>query len=325
MGVYKYTPEQIDYALVAAERGDWAELARDFNFVFATQATPEALRHMVYREQRRRREAGSPAPRKRKKGSEPNFQPRTDVTADLKRVLFVPDTHVPYHDQRAWALLMHFAREWKPHIIVLLGDFADFYAVSAHDKNPLRVRSLAEEVRQVREALDELESLGAERLVYVQGNHEQRLERYLMTKAPELFDSVTCPGVLNLDLSKWEWVPYREHARIGKIFVTHDTGTAGATAHQKSQADFQDNVVIGHTHRMAYSIHGSAHGVPHVAAMFGWLGDRLQTDYMHSIKAARDWALGFGIGYMQPSGVMHLTPVPLVDYTCVVDGRFYRG
>lgn len=242
----------------------------------------------------------------------------------MERILFIPDTHIPYHDQRAWKLLLKVASSWKPDIIAILGDFADFYSVSSHDKDPGREASLFSEVKQVRLALDQLEALRAKRQIYIQGNHEQRLERYLMTKAPELFSSVTCRGVLNLS-KQWEWVPYREYTNIGKVFLTHDTGTAGTTAHQKAQADFQNNVVIGHTHRMALSIHGSARGEAHVAAMFGWLGDASQADYMHSIKAKRDWALGFGIGHKRQNGTVYLSAIPLVGYTCVVDGVLFHG
>jgi hypothetical protein len=87
---------------------------------------------------------------------------------------------------------------------------------------------------------------------------------------------------------------------------------------------FQHNIVIGHTHRLGYAVEGNAQGERHVTAMFGWLGDVEQIDYMHRVKAIKDWSLGFGIGYLEPkTGTVYLVPIPIVNYTCVVEGKLY--
>lgn len=241
------------------------------------------------------------------------------MSKQLLKVLFVPDVHRPYHDEKAWQLLLKAGRAFKPDTLVVLGDFADFYCVSSHDKDPRRVRDLESEVTDVKVGLKELEGLGARRRIFISGNHEDRLSRYLMTKAPELFDTVKIPNVLNL--KGWEYVPYKAHVCVGKLNITHDTGRAGRTANLQSLDDFQDNVVIGHTHRIGYAVSGNAKGRPHVGAMFGWLGDVGQVDYMHRVKANRDWALGFGIGYLEPTGNIHLVPVPIVDYRVCLEGK----
>lgn len=239
----------------------------------------------------------------------------------LKNVLIIPDCHFPYEDKKAWKLLLKTAKEFKPDIIAVLGDFADFYCVSSHDKSPEREDQLITEVKAVNVALDQLDAIGAAEKIFVAGNHEDRLDRYLKTKAPELYSLVKAKQLFNLDQRGWKYIPYKSHGRIGKLYLTHDTGTAGAVAHSKALSDFQDNIVIGHTHRMAYSVVGTAKGVPHVGAMFGWLGDVKQVDYMHSVKANRDWALGFGIGYLQPNGNVHLVPMTMVDYSVVLNGK----
>jgi predicted phosphodiesterase len=239
-----------------------------------------------------------------------------------ERVLIIPDCHHPYHDKKAWALLLKAARVFKPDIIIILGDFADFYAVSSHSKNPNRVRNLEAEVAAVNDALDELDTIGAARKVFVSGNHCDRLERYLMDRAPELFNMVSVRDLFELPKRGWSFVPYKRHAKIGHLYVTHDTNRAGRYAHYQSQADFGGaNVVIGHTHRLGYMVEGSAQGQPHVSAMFGWLGDFDQVDYMHQVRARRDWSHGFGLGYLQPDGCVHLTPVPIINGKVVIEGE----
>ena len=245
----------------------------------------------------------------------------------LKKLAFVPDTHVPYHDERAFKLFLKSMKAFKPHALIIGGDFADFYSVSSHDKNPTRVSSLQEEVEQVNIALDRLDALGIKEKYFVEGNHEWRLQRYLQTKAPELFEMshITIPALFELKERGYKFTPYKQHLKVGKLYVTHDTGTAGKFAHYKSQADFEDNVVINHTHRLGYTVVGNAKGKPHVGAMFGWLGDPAQVDYMHNIKAMRDWAQGFGIGYMEPNGNVHLRPVPIIDYKVIIEGKLIKG
>lgn len=233
----------------------------------------------------------------------------------------MPDCHVPYEDKAAFALMLEAGRRLKPDTVVLLGDFADFYSVSSHSKNPERASDLAFEVDKVKERLRELKKLGARRHIYIEGNHEDRLSRYLCDRAPELFGSVKLAEVLGLQELGFEFVPYRKAVRVGKLHLTHDVGNAGPQAHAKASNLYGGNVVIGHTHRLAYAVQGDAQGDAHVAAMFGWLGDRAQVDYLHAVQAAQ-WAHGFGVGYLEPeSGVVHVVPVPIVRGRCVVEGQ----
>ncbi len=246
----------------------------------------------------------------------------------LTKQLWIPDAHVPNENKRAFRLVERVARGLgKFDEVIIGGDFGDFEAAADHpNKDPRRETILQREVEAVQAAIARVETWAKPnaRLVYVCGNHEWRLDRLIYNSAPALAGMLDIPDVLGLS-DRWEFVPYKDHIRIGKIYVTHDTGKAGAMAHIQALADFQDNTVIGHTHRLAYSVVGNAKGQAKVAAMFGWLGDAEKADYMHRIKARRDWALGFGIGYRRPDGVTYLQPVPIVGYTCVVEGKLYRG
>lgn len=244
--------------------------------------------------------------------------------SELKTILVVPDTHAPYHDQRAWELMMTVARDIKPNGIVCIGDLADFYSVSSHSKDPNRALRLDEELHVVGALLDELDSLKAERKIFIGGNHEDRLERYLRNVAPELYNLVSIPQVLKLEERAWEYVPYKESIQVGKVYFTHDVGTAGKYSVYRVMDAFQHSVVTGHTHRFMYLVEGDATGSRQVSVQFGWLGDVEQMDYMHKVKARRDWSLGFGIGYLDTdTEAIHFVPVPLVGYQCVVNGILY--
>jgi predicted phosphodiesterase len=238
----------------------------------------------------------------------------------MRRILFIPDVHRPYHCETAWQLMLKAARRFKPNMVVVLGDFADFYQVSVHDKDPSRRESFEDELNDVNEL--EAATPIAERF-FVAGNHEHRLGRYLQTNAPPLYSMLSVPKLFRLKERGWHYTPYQRSLKIGKLHVTHDEGNAGAQAHEKARASFEGNVTIGHTHRMAIGYRGNAKGRSHVGAMFGWLGDIEQIDYTHRVKA-QQWQLGFGIGYLRTNGIVHLHAIPIVEGACEVEGKLVR-
>lgn len=244
--------------------------------------------------------------------------------SDLSRVLWIPDVHIPYHDERALNLALKAGKVMQPDVAVILGDFADFYAVSSHDKDPQRAGDLQYEVGIVREKLREIKKLGAKRNIYVSGNHEDRLSRYLATRAPALFNTVNIKTVLGLDEIGFEFVPYKRSIRLGKVRVTHDTGSSGPNAHRKAMNDFQGSCVIGHTHSFGITVLGAVDGPPQIGCNFGWLGDFDKIDYMHQAKCRRDWVHGFGESFMESNGVHHMRGIPIVNYQCVVNGELIK-
>jgi UDP-2,3-diacylglucosamine pyrophosphatase LpxH len=246
-------------------------------------------------------------------------------TGTLESVLIVSDAHIPYHSRVWWDLLLQVGRALAPQHIVIIGDFADFYSVSDHDKDPERANRMDEELVEVEKCLDEIDALGARDKLYIEGNHEDRLRRHLM-KNPALARVVSTERLLRLKERGWEFVPYKRHASRGAVHFTHDVGAAGRNAVFRALDVYGHSVVSGHTHRLAYIVEGTATGECKLSATFGWGGDVEQVDYMCLAKARKDWALGLGIGYLEPSsGFVYLSPVPIVHGTCVVNGQLFRA
>lgn len=245
---------------------------------------------------------------------------------DLLPLLVIPDTHVPYHDKRAFNLMLEVAKWLGVQIVIVLGDFGDCFGVSDHSKDPNRALKLDKEVEAVNAELDRLDALGAKQKVFIAGNHEDRLQRYLQDKAPELFNFISIPQMYRLEKRGWQYVPYKTDFKLGKVHFTHDVGHAGRSSVFQCLDTFQHSNVTGHTHRLAYIVEGNATGEHKLSAQFGWLGKVEDADYMHRAKAMKNWALGFGVGYFHPkTGFVYLTPVPVVKYTCVVNGKLFKG
>lgn len=244
----------------------------------------------------------------------------------MLRVAFIPDAHRPYHDKKAWELCISALLDFSPDILVVLGDLADCYKVSSFSKDPSREYSFKEEIDNVLEGLDDLDSLGATRKIFVAGNHEFRLVRYLQEKAPELFEFIDVPKLFELEKRGWEYVPYKSSIQLGKLWITHDVGTAGRYSVFRAADTFQHPVVMAHTHRLVYIVEGNATGETFPAVQFGWLGDVERIDYAHKVNAKRSHCLAFGTGLLdEDTGWIYLTPHPIVGYTCVLDGRRYTA
>lgn len=112
------------------------------------------------------------------------------------KILVMSDVHIPYHDEKALEACLNFADTYRPDTIFLNGDTVDFYAISRWDKDP-QSRNLSAELEKARAFLMHLrERFPKSVIVFKLGNHEERWEKYLWHKAPEL-----C-GVSDFEMSK---------------------------------------------------------------------------------------------------------------------------
>ena len=234
-----------------------------------------------------------------------------DCGKELERILLIPDTHRPFHDKRAWAAMIGYAKQLRPHTVIFLGDYQDFYSVSAHDRDPRRVHQLADELKDGDEGLQEVQALGAERVRFHSGNHCFRLERYLMQHAQALLGITGTAEVLKLTERGWGYVPYLQHASVGKLYTTHDVGFSGVNAVRQTGAAFRHSVAFGHSHRLAVDYFGTVTGDRYVSANLGWLGDPDAADYCHQATKTA-WQHGFGVAHMEKSGLFQLDAVPIV-------------
>lgn len=102
------------------------------------------------------------------------------------RIGILSDIHVPYHDDVALAAAVAHLHEHNVDALLLNGDFADFYSISRHEKNP-RHRNFLAEVEQVQQLLRWLRGEFPDiKIVAKIGNHEERFEKFLFQHAPEL-------------------------------------------------------------------------------------------------------------------------------------------
>lgn len=246
--------------------------------------------------------------------------------SELTKILVCPDVHAPYHSEEAFDCFLRVAKGWKPDGCVVVGDFADFCEVSSHPKDPKRRIPFSLEVAGVNKALDRLDAALGRNCwgVYLQGNHETRLERFVADKAPVLHGVVkSWDELLKLQERGWEVIPYKESLEIGALRITHDIGRAGVNSARASLLDAGANIIFGHTHRLIVHYQGQLYGNPHVGLTCGWLGDPMAIDYRHRDAVRRDSIHGFSVVHMLDNGTFWAQAVPIIEGRAVVDGVLY--
>jgi predicted phosphodiesterase len=242
----------------------------------------------------------------------------------MSKTLIIPDLHAPFHDIKVWSCILSAIRGIKPETVVIIGDFIDCYSVSKFPKQPTRALSLDDEVTQTRAELKRLQRAGCDELIYCEGNHEFRLERYLCEKAPELYGLVTIKDLL-FQGSQVKWVPYRQHIRRGKVLYAHDIGYAGVYAGRHTLAAAGTNIVFGHSHRAGTVFEGTHLGERRFSMNVGWAGDISAVDYMHKVRT-KDWQHGFGMVTVDDrTGLVWPQFVPIIRGRACFDGKWYQA
>jgi hypothetical protein len=242
--------------------------------------------------------------------------------------LGIPDAHSPYHSRVKMRFALRCIEASQPDWIFIYGDFADFYTVSFHDRSPGRVSRLADELEVTCELLRAIEKAAPNaKRVFIEGNHEYRLSRYVMKHAAALqgLRGLSLDEMLGLSENGWRFVPYREMIIFGGVGISHDFEHAGVNASRASMLSMMSSVSNGHTHRAQSLIQRTITGRSLVSHSFGWLGEPATVDYRHRRKAALEWSHGLGFGPISDCGTWQAQQVDLNGDSTVIGGEKVRA
>jgi predicted phosphodiesterase len=135
----------------------------------------------------------------------------------------ISDIHVPHHDEKTIRLFVAECKKRKAVGVLLNGDILDFYGLSRFDKDPTKPK-LKREIEIGRELLAWLrKQLPGVRLLWKEGNHEERLWSYLANNCAALFDldELQIPSLLQFEKHRVEYINDRNRIDIGKLAVVH--------------------------------------------------------------------------------------------------------
>lgn len=251
------------------------------------------------------------------------YRPRDpSIPLGLEKHVILGDTHGVFVDQPVWAAVLDFIRDFQPHQVNCLGDVCDFYGISRFDKDPNRQVRLQNEIDFTREVIlwELRRAAPGARILWRLGNHEERLEKYIRTRAPEfaslrVLDLASLFGTDELDIEVVD-----DDIKVGHIELTHGHMVrkhSGFTA--KAMLDeYGASVIHNHTHRLG-AVYKTDRSGPHVAFENGCLC-RMDPEYINGIP---NWQHGFSVGWLLPSAQFHFEQIAVVDGTFVYGGKFF--
>lgn len=181
-------------------------------------------------------------------------------TTDLNKIrswLILSDLQIPFEDPKTLRAVEKYmaAHTWAG--LLYIGDFMDFDFISSFNDQNLRAtanRTFKQDYAYANKILDRHQLLIWEnnpyaKFVMLEGNHEERVERFLDAN-PKMQGSVEVENGLRLKERGFEWIrswSKGELYRIGKATFTH--GLYTNQYHAKKMVDaYGSSIFYGHTH-----------------------------------------------------------------------------
>lgn len=218
-----------------------------------------------------------------------------------------PDTHHHHHDKRAVNTLLNVISEVKPDEVVILGDFLDMKAPARWSKGKAEefAADLLVEVDAACATLSQLrEAQGTRRIVFIPGNHDIRIQKYIDLHAPALRGVVrdypdllmfenygvdhagAVEGSLQIDPYKVAPGTVAIHGEL----LSSTQQAAGQSAY-KERHRLGKSIVQGHTHRLGLG--WDTQERDRFWMECGHLKDVRQATYLSYVGQA-NWQQGFG-------------------------------
>ena len=240
----------------------------------------------------------------------------------VKHLIF-SDVHVPFHNRAALELLFDFIKWFRPDQITINGDLMELYNLSRFPKY-LQSLSVEDEFQMTcEEVLVPLRKIFKGQLVFNYGNHEFRMDSYLMTHVKELRGMRGLTVADQLNLSKFNIkVSYSGNReswyRWGAILIGHwdkSLKLPGAAARELTQ-QYGQSVIQGHTHKSGETI------IRQMDKYIGAYEYGCLCNLDPSWETSPNWVHGFCIVYRKPSKKRYqVTRITIIGGKFVFEGK----
>jgi len=224
-----------------------------------------------------------------------------------KRVLVIPDIHIPYHDKKAMSLVSKRIVSFKPDEIIQLGDLLDFPTLHVKSKDDIKQATAAvisEDYKIAQMMLNNWQQRAPEaHITLLEGNHEDRVNR-LLKRQPDLVGSLEVPVRLDLKARGITWLPSWSKSTIysiGKANFCH--GFTAAIGHTAIMAKMGCNIFYGHTHDFeSRSFRRLGKKDTYVTQSCGYLADPKPIADMWQMGRPQNWQQGWLEFYISSRG-----------------------
>lgn len=233
---------------------------------------------------------------------------------------------VALHDPKALGAALEFLRDFKPDVIIAGGDMLDCGCISHHNKKSKRategLRLLTDAEGLKYDALKPLESLGAGKLIYQPGNHEDWIED-LIDENPGIEGLVELKQMLSLD--QWQVQRQGDYFNLGKLtFIHGDQLRGGENVAKNAVTSWERSIRFGHFH--TYQTFTKVSPISEKLARTGIAVPCLCTkDPKYGEGAANRWVQGLNFGYVHGDGSYNDYVAVITNGKTCINGKVYRG
>jgi hypothetical protein len=280
---------------------------------------------------------------------------RAPVSNSSQLTVIVGDHQAPFHDRRLHELFCQWLEVNQPDRGVHLGDLMDFPDISRHPDDPDNV-AIANECLQSGYDIfrDMTDASPATNWELMPGNHDERLRRYVIEKAPRIHglkrvDSPDSYGevvhdisfLMRLDELDIDYVDPRGPYDLAQVELSQNlavrhgwiTSPKGGQAAYKSLEKTGYSILVGHTHRQALV----QHSVPEINGQMRQLlaaeiGCMCRVDDVRhedgrmfpSYTPMADWQMGFATASIWPDGKFHIELATYVNGVLMWSGQRFE-
>lgn len=177
------------------------------------------------------------------------------------KVLVLSDVHIPFHVSKALEAAVEFGKKNGADTVLLNGDVCDFHCVSRYDHDGSKL-TYVEEIESGKQFLRWLRAQFPKgRIIYKEGNHDERLNKYILSRAPTLFglEYCTLPSLLGLSAVGADHVGEQRVVHVGKLRVIHGHEYGSGTSAPVNAARWlmlraRKPALMGHLHQTSEQI-----------------------------------------------------------------------
>jgi len=252
----------------------------------------------------------------------------------ITRTLFLTDQHRPFHDPRAESLALDVAQDVGVDRIFINGDLIDNTNCSMHGpKHPEIVTTLEQEFESGIDFLTDLRKrFPTQEIIFNAGNHEYRLDRFIIQHAKPFWNMLTVQKQLQLEHFNVQYYPYNSEVQLegSNVWCQHSPPSYAEAGPMTSLKKKLDRTYLwGCTHRLGASYLTTAGGNLVAGYFTGWLGSTTLTEQHKHVfsytKGHENWQQGFAIITIIDGVEAHIQQIPIINYRCVVDGSLYES
>lgn len=259
--------------------------------------------------------------------------------------MIFPDIHFDEHDPEAVEVALAALRALQPDNVVLLGDTIDCELFATQAKKTIPLESAADfkklEIDPCNAFLDEIQKYTKLHTYFLEGNHEQRIERWAANNgrvSESIYSLISPEHLLAQGRNNFSFVPYvykqptgqikgfvqmvkqSKRMKTGGLVAVHGWSYAKHASAIHLEKSRSQSIVYGHTHRAQSTTSRDPWSGALIKAWSPGTLSKLQPIYAHG-GAPSDWSHGFGVVFVGTESWTDYT-ISIVKGSCVLpDGR----